>query len=43
MDDVTRSVNEMYTRFPYPSPTKGRRKYNELANLLALFSRESGL
>jgi len=40
MDDVTRRVNEMYTRFPYPSPTKGRRKYNELANLLALFSRE---
>ena len=40
MDDVTRRVNEMYTRFPYPSPTKGRRKYNELSNLLALFSRE---
>jgi SAM-dependent methyltransferase len=43
MDDVTRRVNEMYGRFPYPSPTKGRRKYNELSNLLALFSRECGI
>jgi SAM-dependent methyltransferase len=40
LDAVTRSVNEMYTRFPYPSPTAGRRKYNELSNLLALFCRE---
>jgi SAM-dependent methyltransferase len=40
MDTVTRRVNEMYTRFPYPSPTAGRRRYNELSNLLALFSRE---
>ena len=43
MDDITRSVNEMYTRFPYPSPTKGKRGYSELANLLSLFSRETGI
>ncbi len=28
---------------PYPSPTKGKRGYGELANLLGLFSRETGL
>ena len=42
MDGVTRGVNEMYTRFPYPSPTAGRRKYKELANLLGLYARETG-
>ncbi len=43
MDEMTRSVSDMYTRFPYPSPTKGRRKYKELSNLLAVFSLESGV
>jgi SAM-dependent methyltransferase len=43
LDDVTRNVNEMYERFPYPSPTKGKRGYSELANLLSLFSRETGM
>ena len=43
MDTVTSAVKDMYTRFPYPSPTKGRRHYNELANLLALYSWESGI
>ena len=42
-DDVSRAVNDMYSRFPHPSPTKGRRRYNELSNLLALFSREAGI
>lgn len=42
-DDVSRAVNDMYSRFPYPSPTRGRRRYTELSNLLGLFSREAGI
>jgi SAM-dependent methyltransferase len=40
MDGVTQRVRDMYSRFPYPSPTTGRRKYKELSNLLTLFCRE---
>lgn len=32
----------MYAQFPYPSPQGRRRKLRELANLLAIFCRETG-
>jgi SAM-dependent methyltransferase len=41
MDDVTRQVSEMYTKFPYPSPQGHGRKLKELLNLLKLFSLEN--
>jgi len=40
--DVTRRISEMYGRFPYPSPVRRRRRLRELANLLAIFCRETG-
>lgn len=42
LDDVTRSVSEMYARFPYPSPQAGGAKLKELVNLLKIFSLENG-
>lgn len=42
MDDTTRKVSNMYAKFPYPSPQPRSRKLKELANLLAIFSRETG-
>jgi len=41
LDDVTRSVSEMYAKFPYPSPQAGGAKLKELVNLLKLFSMEN--
>lgn len=42
MDPVTRSVREMYARFPYPSPHRDSRNLKELANLCTIFSLETG-
>jgi SAM-dependent methyltransferase len=42
MDDTTRKVSNMYAKFPYPSPQPRGRKLKELANLLSIFSRETG-
>ncbi|HEY2905785.1 MAG TPA: class I SAM-dependent methyltransferase [Vicinamibacterales bacterium] len=41
VDDTTRRVAEMYTRYPYPSHDRNERRLTELANLLRLFSAES--
>jgi SAM-dependent methyltransferase len=41
MDDVTRSVREMYAQFPYPSPKVRGRNLKELANLLEIFCAEA--
>jgi SAM-dependent methyltransferase len=41
MDNITRQVSEMYAKYPYPSPQARGRKFNELANLLKLFCRET--
>jgi SAM-dependent methyltransferase len=42
MDKITQRVSDMYSRFPYPSPEKGKKKLKELSNLLTIFSRETG-
>ncbi len=41
MDDITRIVQEMYRRYPYPSREAGIRKLTELHNLLQLFAHEA--
>lgn len=42
MDDITRKVSEMYSKFPYPSPQAHGRKLRELVNLLKIFAAETG-
>lgn len=42
MDAITRTVSEMYARFPYPSPQAQGRRLKELVSLLKLFSIETG-
>lgn len=41
MDELTRQVSEMYTKFPYPSPQARGLKLKELRNLLTIFSMEN--
>ena len=43
MDATTENVKNMYSRFPYPSPSAGRQDHKELANLLRLFCHETGI
>jgi SAM-dependent methyltransferase len=40
MDDLTRRVCDMYTRYPYPAPQGRTRKLKELRNLLSIFTAE---
>ena len=42
MDEVTRQVEQMYAKFPYPSPQGRSRNLKELRNLLKIFSIETG-
>ena len=42
MDEVTRQVEAMYAKFPYPSPQGRSRHLKELRNLLKIFSVEAG-
>jgi SAM-dependent methyltransferase len=41
MDDVTTRVQDLYSRFPYPSQDPGEQRLKELANLFWLFARET--
>jgi len=41
VDDTTRRVAEMYSRYPYPSQDRNEQRLTELANLLRLFAAES--
>jgi SAM-dependent methyltransferase len=41
VDDITRQVSEMYTKFPYPSPQATDRQLKELADLLEIFCAET--
>ena len=39
---ITRRISATYDLFPYPSPEKGTKKFTDLANLLTVFSAETG-
>ena len=41
MNELTRQVSEMYSKFPYPSSQARGRKLRELRNLLTIFSMEN--
>jgi SAM-dependent methyltransferase len=41
-EGITRQVSAMYDLFPYPNPEKGTKALEELSNLLAFFSQETG-
>ena len=42
MDSISKKVCEMYSKYPYPSPHIGEPGFTELANLLRIFSLETG-
>ena len=41
MDKITEKVREMYSKYPYPSPSSNALQTNELLNLLKIFSLEN--
>jgi SAM-dependent methyltransferase len=41
LDDVRRRVQDMYSRFPYPSLERRERRLGELANMMRLFAAET--
>jgi SAM-dependent methyltransferase len=42
MDSISEKVFEFYSKYPYPSPHMGEQRLTELANLLKIFSLETG-
>ena len=42
VDEVTKKVEEMYKKYPYPPPSTDPSQTNELLNLLKIFELESG-
>lgn len=42
-DNITKKVETMYMKYPYPSPSTEAIQTNELLNLLKIFELESGI
>ena len=40
-DNITKKVEDMYKKYPYPSPSTDPNQTNELLNLLKIFELES--
>ena len=43
IDEITKKVEDMYKKYPYPSPSTDPSQTNELLNLLKIFELESSI